>query len=357
VSLDPTPALREVLDCFLADGTEVGAGLCVIRNGQVVTDLSVGTRNEAGDPWTSDTLVMTYSAAKPFAALTVLTLVADGLVGLDQPVADVWPNFGAHGKGATTVRQALSHQAGVPTFPDAAADVPFDDTDTLLALLADAPPQHPPGTIAEHALTYGHLCDGIVRHAAGERLVDRFARIAAGCGWDLHLSLDTAEHGRTADVVGLDPAWPGSYLDDPAWGPALQRPPGLLDPAVINSERWRVCSFPAISLHASARGLAAFYGDLLAPSSAVARLIGDDLVAEYTSVQAAGPDLVRGQGVTWTLGFDLDAGDLGMGGIGGSSAWVAPHRGYACAYVTRGLAGHERDDAVWTFLNTTCDAP
>ena len=351
---DPTDALRAVLDELESSGREIGAGLCVVRDGSVVADLSVGTRTDDGEPWASDTLVMTYSVAKPFAALTVLTLVADGLITLDQRVADVWPGYAANGKGTTTIRHVLSHQAGLPAFPEAAADVEFDDTETLLALLADATPDHPPGTaIAEHALTYGHLCDGIVRHAAGERLVDRFARIADEAGWDVHLIVDERDLPRTADVVALDPDWPGIYLDDPNWGPALRRPSGLLDPATINGPRWRSCSFPAIGLHASARGLATFYGDLIGPQSAVARLIGDDLLAEFTSAQAVGPDLVRGQDVTWALGFDLDGDDLGMGGVGGSSAWVNPRLGYACAYVTRGLAGHDRDDEVWKLLGET----
>ncbi len=344
--------LGALLDEMTESGAEIGAGLCVVSAGSVVADLAVGTRNDRGDRWMSDTLVMTYSTAKPFAALTVLTLVADRLLDLDQPVADVWPDYAAHGKGTTTVRHVLSHRAGLPAFPEMAVDVAFDDTDTLIGLLADATPDHPPGTtIAEHALTYGHLCDGIVRHAAGERLVDRFGRIAAAAGWDLHLSLDPSDEPRTADVVALGPRWPATYLDDPAWGPALSRPSGLLDPATINSSRWRRCSFPAIGLHASARGLASFYGDLLAPDGTVARLLGPDLLAEFTGAQATGPDLVRGTDVTWTLGLDLDEGDLGMGGAGGSSAWVSPGHGYACSYVTRGLADHDRADRVWRLLS------
>ncbi len=51
---------------------------------------------------------MTYSVAKPFAALTVLDVVAAGALGLDQPVAEVWPEYAAHGKQATTVRHVLS---------------------------------------------------------------------------------------------------------------------------------------------------------------------------------------------------------------------------------------------------------
>ena len=175
----PTAAL---LDDAAATGREPGGAVCVIRDGEVVVDHVVGTR-DGSVPWTPDTLVMTYSVAKPFAALTVLDVVAAGGLGLDQPVTDVWPEYAAHGKGATTVRHVLHHSAGLPIFPDAAADLAFDDLAGLTALLADAPPEFEPGTaVAEHALTYGHLCDALVRRATGDDLADRFATIAAAHG-------------------------------------------------------------------------------------------------------------------------------------------------------------------------------
>lgn len=342
-----------LLDGFAADGREPGGAVCVIRAGEVVAEHHVGTRDGTA-PWTTDTLVMTYSVAKPFAALTVLSVVAAGRLALDQPVSEVWPDYAAHGKGATTVRHVLAHQAGLSCFPEAAADLAYDDRAGLTALLAAAEPQHPPGAaVAEHALTYGHLCDALVRAATGEDLADRFAAIAARHGWDLHLRVSRADLGRVADVVPVAADWPRGYLDDPRWGPALGRPLGLLDADVLNSERWRTTSFPAIGLHATARGLAAFYSDLLAPDGAVAGLLGPELHREYVGAQATGHDLVLDREVTWTLGFQVDRDDIGMGGAGGSSAWASLGRGYAAAYVTRGLGDHDRADEVWELLEGT----
>ena len=61
-----------------------------------------------------DTLVDFYSVGKALVALSVLRLVDDGRLGLDDPIASVWPEFAAGGKETATVRHALCHRAGVP---------------------------------------------------------------------------------------------------------------------------------------------------------------------------------------------------------------------------------------------------
>ncbi len=352
-----TRTLQHVLDDLHDQLGDPGAAACVVRDGAVDDEAVTGTLDGAR-PWATDTLTMTYSCAKPFAALTVLTAVAEGALGLDQPVADLWPAYAAHGKQATTVRHVLAHQAGLPAFPEAATDIAFDDRDALVQLLADATPVHEPGAAcAEHALTYGHLCDQLVRLATGEDLADRFAGIAARHGWDLHLRVAGADLGRVADPVAVEPGWPSRYTDDPLWGPAMTRPVGLLDPAVLGSERWRTTSFPAIGLHASARGLATFYGQLMDEDGAVARLLGPELHGAYLAPQVTGHDLLLDREVTWTLGFQIDDADLGMGGAGGSGAWFSFSGRYAAAYVTRGLGTHDRSDAVYELLEERYSRP
>ncbi len=327
----------------------LGGAVCVIGDGDVVRDDCFGTVDGV-EPWTPDTLVMCYSVAKPFAALTVLSVVAEGLLELDQCIAEVWPEFAVQGKSATTVHQVLTHQAGLPCFPEAAADLAFDDTDALTDLLAAAAPDHPPGeAVAEHALTYGHLCDALVRRTTGEDLADRWGRIASAHGWDVHLRVPVGDLERVADVVALD-GWGDGYLEDPRWGPALGRPPGLLDTEVLNSERFRRCSFPAISAHASARGIARFYADLAAPDGPVAQLVGPQLHRGVITAQATGLDRVIGREVSWTLGMQVDEEDLGMGGAGGCAGWLSLEGGEAVGVVTRGLGDDTLADDVWASL-------
>ena len=154
-----------------------------------------------------------------------------------------------------------------------------------------------------------------------------------------------------ATLVEPTGRWASDYLADPRWGPALGRPLGLLDPEVLNSDRFRGTPFPAVALHASALSLAFFYDDVIRPEGLVAGRLGHDLWRAYVEPAATGHDLVLDRQVTWTLGFQVDEEDgrvaLGMGGAGGCSAWAEPAAGYGAAYLTRGLGGHDRAEVVW----------
>ena len=137
------------------------------------------------------------------------------------------------------MRHLLSHQAGLPVFPEEASQVEYDDRETLVDLLAEAAPIHPPGAgVAEHALTYGHLLDEVLRRATGEPLAERFARVARAAGWDLHLRVEDHDLPRVATLVEPTERWRSGYLADPRWGPALGRPPGCSR---------RTCSTPGAS--------------------------------------------------------------------------------------------------------------
>ncbi|GAA5108408.1 serine hydrolase domain-containing protein [Alloalcanivorax gelatiniphagus] len=346
----------EVLDELVASGRELGGAVAVVRDGIVEVDHAAGTRD--GDAaWTPDTLVMTFSVAKPFAALAFLDAIAEGHLDLDQTVGSVWPSYEQHGKEGTTMRHLLSHQAGLPVFSDEARSVEHDEREVLVDLLARATPVHPPGEgVAEHALTYGHLLDEVLRRATGEDLADRFARIAGEAGWDLHLRVGDDDLPRVATLVDPDGSWRSGYLADPRWGPALGRPRGLVDPDVLNSTGFRRTPFPAVALHATARALASFYDDVIRDAGFVADRLGHDLWRAYVEPAATGHDAVLARQVTWTLGFQLDEEDgrveLGMGGAGGCSAWADLGAGYGAAYVTRQLGGHDRGELVWQAITS-----
>ena len=87
----------------------------------MVVDLVGGWADEARTrTWQPDTMVNVYSVGKAIVGLLALQLVDAGLIDLDAPIADVWPEFAAGGKEGATLRHALSPPGGRARDPRAA---------------------------------------------------------------------------------------------------------------------------------------------------------------------------------------------------------------------------------------------
>src|SRR3954454_23386894 len=94
---------------------EVGAAVCVYVDGAPVVDIWGGLADAgAGTPWNEDTIVCVFSSTKGVTAVGANLAIERGLLDPDAPVSSYWPEFGANGKDSITVRQVLSHQAGLP---------------------------------------------------------------------------------------------------------------------------------------------------------------------------------------------------------------------------------------------------
>ena len=100
------PVIDRLRESVAADPSFAGT-LCVYHHGRRVLDLWWGPGTEA------DELLPVFSSSKGAAGIVIACLLRDGLVDLNSPVADLWPEFAACGKAAVPVRQLLSHQAGL----------------------------------------------------------------------------------------------------------------------------------------------------------------------------------------------------------------------------------------------------
>ncbi len=101
-------------------------GVVVIRHrGEVVLEEAFGYSHlydtrDARTPYptraTTDTIYDLASLTKLFTATCVMQLVEEGRLELDAPVASYLPEFAEHGKADRTIRQLLTHVAGLPPF-------------------------------------------------------------------------------------------------------------------------------------------------------------------------------------------------------------------------------------------------
>jgi CubicO group peptidase (beta-lactamase class C family) len=342
-------AFAEVREAFagnFAERGEVGGAVCVIVGGAVVVDLVGGWTDEARvRPWQPETLVNFYSAGKALVALLALQLVDAGLIGLDDPVASVWPEFAVGGKESATVRHALCHRAGVPAIRERLTNDDLWDWERMTAALAATEAWWQPGTRhTYHTNTYGHLVGEIVRRATGEMPGTRLRALARPLAADVWYGVPAREQHRCADVIWAPAVAFGAVDVDGLSGEALMialgyfNPPGYSSSGVVNSKQWRAAQIPSTNGHGTATGLARLYAALIEPG----RLLSADLLAEATRPQSEGHCPVLGEEVTFGLGFTPTTARRPLGpnpqsfghfGTGGAVGFADPVAGVAFGYV------------------------
>src|SRR6201994_3738510 len=331
-------AVRDQFASVIEAQPGTGAALAVWSDGHLVVDLWGGYADQGRTGgWGENTLVQPYSVTKPFVAVCALHMADAGRLDLDAPMQRYWPEFHA----PATVRQVLSHQAGVVALGQPAPAEAFLDWSWLCGLLAAQEPSWPPGTAhGESALFYGHLVGEVVRRVDG-RTPGRYRRGEMGGprGLDFAVGLPRAEQPRTADLTGLDDSFRAAGLaGKPELYPrASSTPPGNLDPPVVNSAAWRSAEVPAINGHGTARAVAGFYEAL-----ATGGLLRPGVLTEMTTAQSQGPDRVFGADVAWGLGVAVEDDGYGMGGLGGSFGGHSVAGGYSIGFVTGSVGTHDR---------------
>ncbi len=324
---------------------ELGAGVCVIVEGRIVVDLVGGwTDGRRAREWQPDSLVNFYSVGKAFVALLALRLVDRGLIGLDDPIASVWPEFADSGKDEATLRQALCHRAGVPAIRQPLTNGDLWEWDRMAGALAATEPWWEPGTRhVYHTNTYGHLIGEIVRRVGETPCGDQLRSITEPIGADIWFGVPRPLHMNCVDVV-----WHGAAdfeIDFGALaGDQLMIMLGYFNPAgyssmgVVNTPRWRSAQVPSTNGHGTARGVALVYAALMDSPG----LLSSDLLTESTSAQSTGFCPVLGEDVTFGLGFapttarrpfGPNLGSFGHFGTGGAVGFADPQSGVAFGYV------------------------
>jgi CubicO group peptidase (beta-lactamase class C family) len=338
-------------------GRKSGGGALTVRlRGETVVDLCTGFADRAGTrPWQPDTLAISFSTTKGVAS-TVLHRLADrGELDYDAPVASYWPEFAAGGKEHVTVRDLMTHRAGLSSVR-AVADRAEDLLDHVgLEEKLAARTVHAPTTrSAYHAITYGWLVAGLARRITGKGLAE-LARIEVteplGIS-GMHIGVPDEAREFVAEPVGSALRQMGSTADatqslwmryrasrttiDALHVPGFNRLFEGPSPPIWHTE------MPAVNGALSAQGLADMYEPLANGGRAGDRVfLKPETVATLGRVQLRSADAVLGIPMRWRLGYHHGFGAgrgaplaFGHYGYGGSGGWADPGTGLSVGFVT-----------------------
>ena len=349
--------LRKVLDGGWFTRGRGGAAVAVYHRGELVVDAWGGVKDTAGNPWERDTMATSFSTTKGVVATVVHRLVDRSEIAYDDPVARYWPEFAAAGKGGITIRQLLTHQAGLHDVRALVSDpATLLDWDEMVSRLAAAAPRWEPGRRpGYHALTYGWLVGEVIRRVTG-LTVDAAVQkeIAEPLGLDgLRIGLPPSARTRAAELMMSSRSV--DRLERLARRLETRdryRPfvdalmvEGFLD--LTLTERIHDGEVPAANGVFTARSLARMYAAIATPEAFdEPRLLSAETTAQATEIQIRARDAVIGFDMRWRLGYHMaatTAGVLPRGfghfGFGGSGAWGDPDRGLAVAFVVNAVAG------------------
>jgi len=333
---------------------ELGAAISVWQHGRPIAELHGGFRDAKREqPWTSDTVVLFWSATKGLGSACLLHALQEHAIDLNRRVAEFWPEFSQAGKSEITLAQLLSHQAGLSAL-DGTVDVL--DYSAVVGALEKQKPLWPPGTAhGYHARTFGFLIDEVTRRVAGQRIAQYWRQTFAGpMDLDVWIGLPQSEKGRVATIYAAKAGGeqtPAEFYRELATPGTLVRktftsPAGLHSIAAMNNVESRALDIVSFTGIGSASALGKFYG-MLANGGELEghRYFNPDTIALMRTTLTSGIDCILQVPTSFSAGFMKDSPEspnrifgpsssaFGHPGAGGSNAFADPENGIAFAYV------------------------
>lgn len=346
--------LKALLDRQLADGNQIGAQLCVYKDGKRVADLAVGRMGpDDPRPVKPDTLFCSFSTTKGVAALAVHQLADRGLLDYDAPVAKYWPAFAKHGKDRVTVAQAMSHQCGLHAMPEPFKPEHITDWDAGIRRMEEGVPAYEPGTATGyHAVTYGWIAGGIVQGVTGRHIKDIIRTEIAeplGVADEMYVGVPAdIDQARLATLL-IVPAGEGAPVpEDHDMFKAMPKP---MWPH-FNGMPFREACLPSGNGHFTARALAKMYAALAGDgSNDGVRLVSPGRQQHMQRLMTNDVDRVLMTPINKGIGFFLGGvvnglvgaqgprtTAFGHAGAGGSIAFADPEAGLAMALTINKMA-------------------
>ena len=363
-------AVKEEFTENFTSRNELGAACCMYYQGEKVVDLWGGVRNQAtGEPWEEDTMVFVASTTKGLSGLAMALAHSRGLFDYEERVCTYWPEFAQQGKEKVTVRQLLSHQAGL-----LALDAPVDrgvvaDLDRLAVALARQKPAWEPGTRqAYHGVSLGFYEGELLRRVdLRHRSLGQFFQdeIASPLGLDFYIRLpEEIPNSRLATIQRSSPGL-DFFRGNPRFALAFINPfsltfrafwknPGVAIPFDTERVYARNIEVPSIGGVGTARAIAKTY----CAFASGGREVG---LREETLQKLMAPAVPPQRGfydeclkIEWPLSLGFlkpcsaypigSPGAFGTPGSGGSFGFGDPQGKIGYAYVTNLLGAKQGTD-------------
>lgn len=337
------------------DGTLPSAQIAVARHGRLAGMRTYGQAVQGGElrPATDDTLYTIFSSTKAIVAAAVWTLFEDGLLRLDERVAEIIPQFGSNGKDVVTVEQVMLHVGGFPSAP--LGPDRWETRAGRLDAFARWRLNWEPGSRFEYHASSAHwVLVEIIETRTGvpwqtylrERIIEPMGLP------DLYVGLPDALNSRVADVLHVVPPVPPPG----GWGEVTPN-------AILNFNRpdVRAVGNPGGGGVARAADLALFYQPLIngGETATGTRVLTPETIAFATTVRtkdfhrdaindipvnrALAVVVAGDDGLKHLRGFGhgTSARAFGHAGAGGQIAWGDPETGISIGYCTNGFVDIE----------------
>ena len=371
-------AMWDRMQALYATGVQPGLQLCMAHGGEVVLNRAIGHARDASVPMRCDTPVNLFSAAKAVTAMLVHKLAELGYYQLDDPVAKHLSGFERHGKGNITIRQVLTHRAGLTKLPDfvegfADLDV-LSDPSAVHEMVLDLKPQSKAGGAPSyHAISGGFILAELmsaVTNEAPRALLDQYIKQPLGLEW-----LDFGVTDENLDKVALN--------EETGWVPApiawhlgrLVGAPFVEAIRISNDPRFLKAVIPSGNVLSTAQDMAKFYqcllnkgmwqGKQVFEASTVRQALEPDSTSTRPSI-----DRTIGSPIRYSAGFMLGHKAIGLYGWNRTSTfghfgftstltWARPDTGTVVSLLTNGkpILGPHITEMIGMFrgLNAFCE--
>jgi CubicO group peptidase (beta-lactamase class C family) len=351
-----------VAEAFFAtvpNGRRTGAGLSVWVEGSEVVSLWGGTADAiTGAPFTGDTLTPLASVTKGLASLLVARLVERGaLPTFDTPIADVWPEFAAHGKGDVSIGDVLAHRGGVSAPRRALVEAEILDSLATADVLAAQEPLWTPGEGHQyHTFTHGALTAKLISIADGRSVGTMLAdEITGPLSVDAWIGLPESEDHRLAPIapdLTAPPATPSEF----EWvDRALDLGAGIDTVSLVFSEKGRRAELPGVNGVGTAHAVAKIWSAAVVPTDGV-HLLSEETARQLRAPRSVGVPVFGGPPPyqSWGAGvmipshweWYLSADSFGHDGAHGQVAFADSYYNVGFCYLTSQSGDWERGQSV-----------